>query len=56
VSADAKSAEHDGYDYDGMMGQNASGSVPNEGIMNTFAGRSTEQHNNEQGGNSNTQE
>ena len=39
-----------------MMVRNASGSLPNEGIMNMFPGRRTEQHNDGQGGNSNTQE
>ncbi len=41
-----------------MMGRNASGSVPDEGIVNMLAGRSSdsEQHNNGQGGNNNTQE
>jgi hypothetical protein len=39
-----------------MMGRNASGSVPNEGTMGNFAGRSTEQPNDGKGGTSNTQE
>jgi len=40
-----------------MMGRNASGSVPNGGVVNMFAGSSsTEQHNDREGSNSNTQE
>jgi hypothetical protein len=40
-----------------MMGRNASGSVPNDGVMNMFAGiSSTEQRNDGEGSNSNTQE
>ena len=40
-----------------MMGRNASGSVPNDGVVNMFAGiSSTEQHNDGEGSNSNTQE
>ncbi len=39
-----------------MMGQNASGSVRNDGVVNMFAGSSsTEQRNNIEGSNSNTQ-
>ncbi len=43
-----------------MMGRNASGSVPNDGVVNmldTFAGNSsTEQSNDGEGSNSNTHE
>ena len=43
-----------------MMGRNASGSVPNDGVVNmldTFAGNNrTEQSNDGEGSNSNTQE
>jgi hypothetical protein len=44
-----------------MMGRNASGSVPNDGVMNmfdtVFAGNNTtEQSNDGEGGNSNSQE
>ena len=40
-----------------MMGRNASVSVPNDGILNMFAGiSSTEQRNDGEGSNSNTQE
>ena len=40
-----------------MMGRNASGSVPNDCIVNMFAGSSsTEQRNDEEGSNINTQE
>jgi hypothetical protein len=40
-----------------MMGRNASGSVPNDGVVNMFAGiSSTEQRNDGEGSNSNTQE
>ena len=40
-----------------MMGRNASGSVPNDGVVNMFAGSSsTEQRNDREGSNSNTQE
>ena len=40
-----------------MMGGNASGPVrPDEGIVKMCAGRSTEQRNDRQGGNSNTHE
>ena len=40
-----------------MMGRNASGSVPNDGVVNMFAGSSsTEQRQDREGSNSNTQE
>ncbi len=40
-----------------LMGRNASGSVPNDGVMNMFAGSSsTEQRNDGEGSSSNTQE
>jgi hypothetical protein len=40
-----------------MMGRNASGSVPNDGVVNMFAGiSSTEQRNDGEGSNVNTQE
>ena len=40
-----------------MMGRNASGSVPNDGVVNMFPGIcSTEQRNDREGSNSNTQE
>ena len=41
-----------------MMGWNASGSIPNDGIEDNFTGtgRSSEQCNNGRGGDSNTQE
>jgi hypothetical protein len=40
-----------------MIGWNASGSVPNDGVVNMFAGiSSTEQRNDREGSNSNTQE
>ena len=40
-----------------MMGRNASGSVPNDGVLNMFAGiSSTEQHNDREGSNSATQD
>jgi hypothetical protein len=40
-----------------MMGRNASGSVPNDGVVNMFSGiSSTEQRNDGEGSNSNTQE
>ena len=40
-----------------MMGRNASGSVPNDGVVNMSAGiSSTEQHNDGEGSNINTQE